>query len=589
MVIGYHDTHGFDALIPGDASTQTSAVDQAIASERSPGDPGHYEDYSLPLDDGGTGLLADRSEDPPGDEHPDDPSPTSCGRRGAQLEQLLRLELELDVMPALEDYAAYANPDFVSDSEEFAMNDGTLSWAVLTREIDHNRPMVFLVDSDGDGGNRPLRDHRGLRGDADAAVRVPRHVVPGRPGPLVQLPSDGGRAALGRVQGLDVRPRPATVYVDASGGGDFLNIQEGMDASVEGGTVYVRPGTYTGALNRDLTPRGKDITVVSTGGPDDTVIDCQDLGGASTSRGPRRRRAWSTGSRSGTGRVRRAGGVRCYFNCSPTLRNLRIEDCASTGNGGGIFCGVGASPPMSDIAIIGCSATGSGGGISFATTTATVTNVTIYGCSAATGGGIACTGSASLPAIENTIIAGSTSGAGLSCASSANPTTTHSCVYGNAGGDAICGSASENLGVDPRFCDAAGGDLTLRSDSPCIPNGNPWGVTIGAYGAGSCDTRVPDQGAPAVAVLHQPYPNPANSGASLAFELTRAGEVEITVHDAAGRMVRTLASGSRLGAGPHTVAWDGRNDGGRDVANGVYFCSVRCDGEAVTGKLVVVR
>ncbi len=94
MVIGYHDTHGFDALIPGDASTQTSEVDQAIASERSPGDPGHYEDYSLPYDDEGTGLLADRSEDPPGDEHPDDTHRRFHADVVERSQQLLRVELE---------------------------------------------------------------------------------------------------------------------------------------------------------------------------------------------------------------------------------------------------------------------------------------------------------------------------------------------------------------------------------------------------------------------------------------------------------------------------------------------------------------
>ena len=72
MVIGYHDGLGMDDLIPGDASTQTPAVDQAIASQRSEMDPGHYEDYSLPIDDYGTGILPDMSEPPAGDEHADD-------------------------------------------------------------------------------------------------------------------------------------------------------------------------------------------------------------------------------------------------------------------------------------------------------------------------------------------------------------------------------------------------------------------------------------------------------------------------------------------------------------------------------------
>jgi opacity protein-like surface antigen len=34
MVVGYYDGQGYDDLIPGDASTQTAAVDQAIASRQ---------------------------------------------------------------------------------------------------------------------------------------------------------------------------------------------------------------------------------------------------------------------------------------------------------------------------------------------------------------------------------------------------------------------------------------------------------------------------------------------------------------------------------------------------------------------------
>jgi hypothetical protein len=589
MVIGYYDTHGFDALIPGNASTQTPAVDQAIASERSSSNPGHYEDYSLPIDDVGTGLLADKSAAPPGDEHPDDSIADFMRTSWSAANNYYGWSWSGDVIPAFEEYAAYANPDFVSDSQEYAMSGGTLTWAVLTREIDHNRPMVFLVDSDGDGAT----DHFvTVVGYAETPTQQYGCLDTWYPAEEVRwcnfLPMAGGRP-WGVWRGWTFDP-DVTIYVDASGGGDFLNIQEGVDAAVSGGTVFVRPGTYTGALNRDLTPRGKNITIVSTEGREETIIDCQGMGRGFNFQNTETAACVVDGFTIRNGAGAPGGGIRCYYNCSPRLRNLRIEDCSATGNGGGIFCGLAASPTIEDVAIVGCSATGSGGGISFVTTTATVANVTIHGCSSGTNaGGIACSGASSRPTVQNTIIAGSTSGAGLSCVDSASPTTTHSCVYGNAGGNALCGSASENLAVDPRFCDAGGGDLTLRHDSPCIPNGNPWGVTIGAYGAGPCDTWVPEAGEPAVAVLHPPYPNPANSGASLAFDLARPGQVEVIIHDAAGRVVRMLVSGSRLGAGPHTVSWDRRDDDGRDVASGVYFCSVRCDGQRVTGKLVVVR
>ena len=53
MVVGYWDGHGFPDLVPGDASTDTPAAYQMVASHGTAGAPGHYEDYSLPKDDAG--------------------------------------------------------------------------------------------------------------------------------------------------------------------------------------------------------------------------------------------------------------------------------------------------------------------------------------------------------------------------------------------------------------------------------------------------------------------------------------------------------------------------------------------------------
>jgi hypothetical protein len=41
-----------------------------------------------------------------------------------------------------------------------------------------------------------------------------------------------------------------------------------------------------------------------------------------------------------------------------------------------------------------------------------------------------------------------------------------------------------NLAADPLFCDAVGGDYSLEALSPCLPQNNPWGLQIGAFGQG---------------------------------------------------------------------------------------------------------
>ena len=55
----------------------------------------------------------------------------------------------------------------------------------------------------------------------------------------------------------------------------FCTIQDGVNASSDGDTVLVAPGTYTGDGNRDISLFGKAITLKSTDGPNSTVIDIE--------------------------------------------------------------------------------------------------------------------------------------------------------------------------------------------------------------------------------------------------------------------------------------------------------------------------
>jgi len=118
----------------------------------------------------------------------------------------------------------------------------------------------------------------------------------------------------------------------------------------------------------------------------------------------------------------------------------------------------------------------------------TISDNTIVGNSASTGrgGGICCKGSG--PSIENTIISFSSQGEGIYCYAS-NPTLTNCDIYGNAGGDALCGTdGGGNISADPLFCDAGAGNFTLNCTSPCV--NNPGYGQIGAFGVGCGPTAV---------------------------------------------------------------------------------------------------
>ena len=175
---------------------------------------------------------------------------------------------------------------------------------------------------------------------------------------------------------------------------------------------------------------------------------------------------------------------------SPEVTDCVFTDNHATSVGGAIQASGPSSPVFTRVLCVGNSADYSGGAFEFAASTPTVTSCTLSGNSAPNGGGVRCYGSSCTPSIQNTIIAFSTEGAAMLCENGAAPTTNHSCIYGNAGGDGLCGTVQDNIFEDPQFCEPSQGDFTIMDDSPCSPSGNVWGEFVGAYGIG-CSGPVP--------------------------------------------------------------------------------------------------
>lgn len=83
-------------------------------------------------------------------------------------------------------------------------------------------------------------------------------------------------------------------------------------------------------------------------------------------------------------------------------------------------------------------------------------------------------------------------------------------------------------------------------------------------------------------------PNPFSDAAEIRFGVARAQHVDVAVHDVQGRRVRTLAA-REFPAGSTTLSWDGRDDGGRELAAGIYYWRVASEEGLRTGKVTRLK
>jgi hypothetical protein len=93
---------------------------------------------------------------------------------------------------------------------------------------------------------------------------------------------------------------------------------------------------------------------------------------------------------------------------------------------------------------------------------------------------------------------------------------------------------------------------------------------------------------PSQYALYQNTPNPFNPSTRIHFDLAKAGEVVLEIHDLLGRRQRTLIVGIHS-AGSHSIIWDGKDDSGKQLANGQYFYTLRGGDFKQTKKLTLTK
>jgi hypothetical protein len=84
------------------------------------------------------------------------------------------------------------------------------------------------------------------------------------------------------------------------------------------------------------------------------------------------------------------------------------------------------------------------------------------------------------------------------------------------------------------------------------------------------------------------YPNPFNTRTSIEFQLPESGPAEISIYDITGKSVIALVD-DYLGAGNHTIVWDGRNSAGQPVSSGVYFYRISVGDHTATRRMLLLK
>ncbi|MCF7919179.1 MAG: C10 family peptidase [Candidatus Cloacimonetes bacterium] len=84
------------------------------------------------------------------------------------------------------------------------------------------------------------------------------------------------------------------------------------------------------------------------------------------------------------------------------------------------------------------------------------------------------------------------------------------------------------------------------------------------------------------------YPNPFNPETEIIFSLKSPASVSLNVYNIKGELVKELLNGNQA-SGEHRILWQGNDENGKAVGNGIYYYMMRSGRYTSTGKMVLLK
>jgi lipopolysaccharide export LptBFGC system permease protein LptF len=90
--------------------------------------------------------------------------------------------------------------------------------------------------------------------------------------------------------------------------------------------------------------------------------------------------------------------------------------------------------------------------------------------------------------------------------------------------------------------------------------------------------------------LLQSMPDPffKKYGTVITYSIVHPSHIKLRIYNSIGQYIKTLVDGL-VASGTHSVAWRGDDDYGKQLSNGIYFCTLELNEEKHTTKIIMVE